>query len=98
VEEDSRGNFTVTSAIWHFDGTSWSAMSVPSGETVLNDVWGTSAADVYAVGDDGLVLHFDGAAWTGTPQADRTLLAVWGSAPDNVYAVGLGARVIHGTP
>lgn len=98
VTEDDEGNFTVTSAIWHFDGTAWAPMSVPSGDTVLNDIWGTSASNVFAAGDDGLILHFDGTAWTGGPQTDRTLLGVWASSPDNAYAVGLGGRVIHGTP
>lgn len=98
VQEDSSGDFTVSSAIWHYDGTTWSPMSVPSGDTVLEDIWGTSPTNVFAVGDDGLILHFDGSAWTGSSQTNQTLLAVWGSAPDDAYAVGLGGRVLHGTP
>jgi hypothetical protein len=31
---------------------------------VLNDVWGTSGTDVYAVGKLGIVMHYDGRSWS----------------------------------
>src|SRR5262245_12226501 len=31
--------------------------------TVLNSIWGSSANDVYAVGNDSLVAHYDGTTW-----------------------------------
>ncbi len=40
----------------------WTTMS--SGTTKnLNAVWGASANDVYAIGDSGLILHYDGFVW-----------------------------------
>jgi hypothetical protein len=42
--------------ILHYNGTSWS--SVSSGTTrFLFGVWGTSASDVWVVGDVGTILH-----------------------------------------
>jgi hypothetical protein len=98
ADEQPDGNFKVTSAIWHFDGTTWAPMSVPTGSLVLEEVWGSSPSDVYAAADDGILLHYDGSQWTPAQQTDRTLLGVFGSSAADVYAVGLGGRVIHGTP
>ena len=55
-------------------------------------VWGSSAADVYAVGLGGLPLHSTGNG-TWTPQTANTLSGfdgVWGSSSTDVYAVGGG--------
>lgn len=61
----------------------------------LSGIWGSSATDVFAVGGDGAVLHFNGGAWSLIRTADgQGLSAVWGSAPNNVYAVG-GGRILH---
>jgi hypothetical protein len=98
VDQDEDGQFIVTTAVWHYDGTTWSAQSVPAEDTVLDDVWGSSAADVYAVGENGLILHYDGTGWSATNQTDDTLLGIFGSSLSDVYAVGNGGRVLHGTP
>lgn len=42
--------------IRHFDGTGWSDMG-PDFAPVLRSIWGTSDDNVYAVGDNGLILH-----------------------------------------
>jgi hypothetical protein len=51
-------------------------------------VWGRSSTDVYVVGTNGKVVHYDGSAWTamesGTTQG---LFGVWGGV-DYVVAVG----------
>lgn len=55
----------------------------------LNDVWGISSTSVYAVGEEGLILHFNGWEWKKmTSPTNTDLLAVWGSSDNNVYAVG----------
>jgi hypothetical protein len=44
---------------------------------------------VYAVGNNGIVMHFDGISWTEHATLNATALrAVWGSGPSNVLAVG----------
>ena len=61
----------------------------------LSDVWGSSSADVFAVGTGGTILHYDGVEWT--PQASGTskyLGAVWGSSSSDVFAAGDGL-ILH---
>jgi hypothetical protein len=89
--------FIVAGAIRHYDGSGWTAMTIPN-TGVLNDLWGSSARDVFAVGDDGTILHYDGTEWTATTPTDRTLLGVWGSTPADVFAVGNRGEILHGTP
>jgi hypothetical protein len=31
---------------------------------IIAGIWGRSATDVYAVGEEGLILHYNGGAWT----------------------------------
>ncbi|HEX4931804.1 MAG TPA: hypothetical protein VFV33_01415 [Gemmatimonadaceae bacterium] len=57
--------------------------------TRLTDVWGASAADVWIVGDDGTILHYDGRAWTRALEGvTAKFTGVWGSGPSDVWAVG----------
>lgn len=49
----------------------------------LHDVWGTSASDVWAVGE--AILHYDGSQWVRVPSPGaQTLKAVWGSSRTDV--------------
>lgn len=55
----------------------------------LHGVWGFSARDVWAVGDLGTVIHFDGVDWTVRETGTTTALnGIWGSAPDDLWVVG----------
>lgn len=64
--------------------------------TKLAGVWGTSRTNVWAVGDGGVAIRWNGAAWTGTttPTA-RHLRAVWGSSATSVWAVGDAGTIIR---
>lgn len=70
----------------------------------LRAVWGTSSADVWAVGDDACVLHFDGTRWsrvavTGLDGRRPDLYAVWTTEPGHVWAGGDGVLLsIGGKP
>jgi hypothetical protein len=55
----------------------------------LSGVWGSRANDVWAVGEAGTILHYDGTHWTASDSSTTAgLHAVSGSASDNVWAVG----------
>jgi len=41
----------------------WERWSLP-GDDALYGVWGTSASDVFAVGVQGVILHYDGSTWS----------------------------------
>ena len=77
----------------HWNGSSWSQIALPPLQKVgvyqLLKVWGTSAKDVYVVGQRGVVLHFDGGTWTEElVGASDDLVSLWGTGPDRVVAVG----------
>ena len=45
------------------------------------DVWGSSGSDVFAVGNGGTILHYDGSAWSAmTSGTTFALNGVWGSS------------------
>jgi len=58
-------------------------------------VTGTADGQIFAVGEDGLVVHYDGALWIPTQITTAALLAVWASGPDDVYAVGTEGTIEH---
>lgn len=65
----------------------WSSPEPQGNE--LASVWGFAPDDVWAVGENGTILHFDGTSWA--PSASGTtsdLHGVWGAAPDDVWVVG----------
>ena len=67
---------------------SWELMSSGTRE-YLNDVWGSAPDDVFVVGREGTILHFDGAGWRPMESGTTNeLAAVWGSGPRDVWAVG----------
>jgi photosystem II stability/assembly factor-like uncharacterized protein len=62
----------------------------------LRHVFGLNASDVYAVGDSGTVLHWNGSAWRLMAVPTDTLLrGVWGSGPSDVFAVGAGGTILR---
>ncbi len=66
-------------------------------------IWGSSPTDVWAVGAEavnqklqGLILHWDGTAWTQVSIGSvLQLYDVWGAGPNDVWAVGLSGTVLH---
>jgi len=74
----------------------WSEVFRLDTEGTVNDLWGSSDTDVYAVGSDGLIVHFDGNEWTEmTKVTSAGLQAVWGSSGRDVFAVGYGGAILH---
>jgi len=59
-------------------------------------IWGTGPNDLFVVGWDGLILHWNGTAFTkhASGVTDR-LYAVWGFAADDVFAVGSMKVALH---
>jgi len=65
-------------------------------DTNFRGVWGSSADDVFVVGDAGTIVHYDGSEWSlmESPTTED-LQSVWGTCFHDVYAVGNGGTVIH---
>ena len=104
VGSDPLGANGYDGAILHFDGSTWSPMSGPgvaSGDGAVEvsfySVWGSSGANVFAVGESfagfsrALVARYDGAGWAEMPlpsRDNRVLTDVFGTSSEDVYAVG----------
>jgi len=88
--------------VFHYDGAAWTKVPVSGSSTsALFGVWGASALDVYAVGDNGSggprILHYDGTSWTDVASVPGSGLLnyVWGTASNDVFAVGAGGLILH---
>jgi hypothetical protein len=88
--------------VLHFDGTSWTRETLPGAprNVALLKTWGTSANDLYVVGEAGTLWHRTATGWTAeldgiTPRlANGTLFSVHGCGTDDVYAAG-GTTLLH---
>jgi hypothetical protein len=90
--------------ILQYTGTAWAAMSGPgvgtadgSVQVSFYSVWGSSGADVFAVGQSyadrshGMIAHYNGSGWspmTVPSPDDRVFRDVFGTSPQDVYVVG----------
>lgn len=75
--------------VMHYDGATFTMTNVssPTGLDSLTSIWASSPADVWAVGDDGIIAHYDGIAWTGDQAGSPFKTSIWGSGPNDIYAL-----------
>ena len=61
----------------------------------LREVWGADSSNVWAVGNTGTILKYNGTAWSAqTSGTTANLLGVWGTSATNVWAVGSGGTIL----
>lgn len=90
------GGRTDAGTVMHSDGAGWQRVEVAA--PLLNWAFGLSPTDVFVVGNEGTVLHFDGTRWVQQATPTRQpLWGVWGAAPDDVWAVGGDGAEQHAT-
>jgi len=66
----------------------WRRVNIGTTEN-LNDVWCVDDVNVFAVGNGGTILHYDGADWNAMDSGtSNDLFAVWGCGMENVFAAG----------
>ena len=72
-----------------YDGATFEPVEVsqPTGLRGITDVWASSLNDVWAVGDDAIIAHYDGVAWGRSTAGSPFKSSVWGSGPNDVYAL-----------
>jgi hypothetical protein len=62
-------------------------------------VWGRKSNDVWAVGQNGTILHWDGTSWKSVVSGTiYDLDGIWGSATNDAWAVGTGETILHYSP
>jgi len=86
--------------ITRFQGSTWQTMLLPAGVnfTFIEGIWGTSAADVYAVGDGDTILYYDGnpaGQWEhfdkqGLEEGSYALYGIWGSSDQDIFVTAFG--------
>ena len=80
--------------ISHYNGLIW----LISHETpvLMMGICGGSNADIFAVGANGTILHYNGSSWT--PMSSGTakqLNSVWYNSASDVFAVGYNGTILH---
>ncbi len=91
------------STVLRFNGTRWDSVTVPplgfSTTQSLYDVWGTTANDVWFVGDKGALLHKVGPTVALEESGVvGSLRGIWGSSSSNIFVVGEGGVILHYGP
>ncbi|ETR71102.1 MAG: hypothetical protein OMM_02742 [Candidatus Magnetoglobus multicellularis str. Araruama] len=65
-------------------------------DSTLRAIWGLDHRNVYAVGDNGTILFFDGSHWHHMEsQTQERLFAVWGSSANDIYVTGEKGVIQH---
>lgn len=60
--------------IYRYDGEQWSLHYDLHLDLTILGMWGSSPTSIYAVGDEGLVLHFNGLSWQRMPSGTKSAL------------------------
>ena len=85
--------------VYRFDQGIWSELPPTGSPQDLDGIWASGPTDIFAVGQQGTVMHYDGTSWTKlTTGTTATLTGVWGSSRTDVYFVGAdinGSIVLH---
>jgi hypothetical protein len=78
-------------AAWQYERPTPTGMTLHASQSF-------GASDVFAAGDQGTVLHYDGTSWKPeqTPICEG-IQAMWGTSATNLWAVGGEGRVMHRT-
>ena len=83
---------------FHWDGTAWAASAgfpAAAAGQVAGDIWAVAPGDVWAVGNQSTVVHFDGATWTAAPAGGTgALLGIWSDGA-SACAVGEGNQILE---
>ena len=99
---DSDGDSTAVpqdSPVLHwYNGTVFDGVFLTDVQWGLYDIWGSAADDIFAVGYDGTIIHYNGADWsvmTGGGDSPVRLNSVWGTSDSSVYAAGSSGALLR---
>jgi len=84
------GYHSRSSVLENWNGRSWSIVSQPVAGAVLNGLAATGPDDVWAVGDGGVIEHFNGTSWIQLPNpagGDESLSSVAALSPTDAWTM-----------
>lgn len=62
----------------------------------LHAIYGVAESDLWAVGEAGYILHYDGSAFSLVQSPTKnTLRAIWGLSSNDIWAVGVNGTLLH---
>lgn len=86
------------SSLLHFDGARWTETVPPGLDDSFWRVAGSGPNDVWAVGEKGAIVHWNGRAWEQVPSGTTdALFGVWAASPELAWAVGHAGLVLRWT-
>lgn len=85
---DGGGSYLHSNTLWNvldYDGIS-----------DLQAVWGFASDDVFAVGEQGTIIYWNGTSWIAQSSGvTATLYGVWGTSNTDMFAVGTGGTILY---
>jgi hypothetical protein len=68
----------------------------------IENAWASGPEDIWAASallgecfERGVILHWNGKAWSSVTIGDRPLTGIWGRAARDIWAVGTGGAIFH---
>ncbi|HMN50022.1 MAG TPA: glucosyl transferase [Ignavibacteriaceae bacterium] len=100
----AENHIVVTSGggLWWFDGNKWNAeCSInPLLTGAINKLWGSSSSDLYAVGNNGNIAHWDGRKWTKIESGTTlNINDIWGDYNQKTgewEILAVSGNILHG--
>ena len=84
----------------HWDGNNYVPISIPSnvwGPYQMNKLWGTSSNDLYVVGNEGNIVHYNGSQWKRVESGTNLALTdINGKNENEVYISGAYTPEVKG--
>lgn len=81
--------------------TTTGVLTILPGAPTLKGVWGTGPNDVFAVGANSTISHWDGVSWTPVAppagvSSTFTSAWIWGTSPTEVFVTGSNTALLRG--
>lgn len=74
---------------------SWSTQTSTAKQT-LNALWGLSDKEIYAVGNQGTIVKYNGSQWATIPSPTTShLISIYGTSSTDIWAAGFDGTILH---